>query len=344
MHHGILAKLLIGVTASARDAVMVFFVMSGFLVGGKAMELLRAPDLDRHWQRFLVDRVSRIFVVLWPVLLLSAACLFAVLAIAPNAPFVRSSNWSEALYFPLASDLSVLRWIGAALLLNNFGISTIQIDGPLWSLSYEWYYYLAALAIVLLVRRHFTPATVLLIGLVAVLAILSHKFSPSLLPMGSAWLFGAAAREIFDRGWLNDRRVFWLSTAAAIGSIIARDLGYCGLIAVGCFVAILISNRFWQSFSFAAKQGAVLSGFSYSLYLVHFPLLTVVAAVVVKSGDRLPATPLSLLLWAAVSSMLVVCAWAFSSVTEAKTHVVRRWMLRWVEKPAARVAVAEVGD
>src|SRR5262249_49191948 len=59
-------------------AVIVFFVLSGYLVGGKAFEALREARFSVR--RYLVDRLSRLYPPLLLALVLTAACDFVGLA------------------------------------------------------------------------------------------------------------------------------------------------------------------------------------------------------------------------------------------------------------------------
>jgi len=58
-------------TGFGHEAVVIFFVISGFLVGGKAWSLWQQQRFD--WRRYLADRVSRLYSVLIVALLLGAA-------------------------------------------------------------------------------------------------------------------------------------------------------------------------------------------------------------------------------------------------------------------------------
>ena len=51
------------------EAVMVFFVLSGFLVGGSVLKLVRGDSWS--WTNYLIKRLTRLWVVLIPALLLS---------------------------------------------------------------------------------------------------------------------------------------------------------------------------------------------------------------------------------------------------------------------------------
>src|SRR3954454_16267048 len=55
-------------TGFPHQAVIVFFVISGFLVGGNVIAKARRPE--PFLAKYLVDRVTRIYLVLIPVILL----------------------------------------------------------------------------------------------------------------------------------------------------------------------------------------------------------------------------------------------------------------------------------
>jgi len=59
---GLLAKAFYLMTGFGHESVLLFFVISGYLVGGKALALFRAGKFD--WKRFLADRISRLYAVL----------------------------------------------------------------------------------------------------------------------------------------------------------------------------------------------------------------------------------------------------------------------------------------
>ena len=138
---GVLAKGFYFLTGFGHEAVMVFFVISGYLVGGKVWSLYR--EWRFGWRRYLADRASRLYAVLFVALLLGAAM-----------------DWTGYLFFNkyglynqgYEGSIAVL---GAApiermglrdFLVNAFFLQTIVgptlgSNGPLWSLAYEWWYY-----------------------------------------------------------------------------------------------------------------------------------------------------------------------------------------------------------
>ena len=63
------AKALYFVTNFQKEAVIVFFVLSGVLIGGKLMEYAAEPVFPLG--RYAVERLTRLYVVLLPALALS---------------------------------------------------------------------------------------------------------------------------------------------------------------------------------------------------------------------------------------------------------------------------------
>jgi peptidoglycan/LPS O-acetylase OafA/YrhL len=139
---GLLAKGFYFLTGFGHEAVMVFFVISGYLVGGKVWSLYQEAQFE--WRRYLADRLSRLYAVLLVALLLGAALdwtgyLFfnkyglynqgyeGAIAVLGTAPIERMGFWD--------------------FLVNAFFLQTIAgppfgSNGPLWSLAYEWWYYI----------------------------------------------------------------------------------------------------------------------------------------------------------------------------------------------------------
>src|SRR6266851_431381 len=68
-HTGLLVKVFYLVTGLGHHAVIIFFALSGFLVGGKAF-----ADIFSHrfsWSRYLLRRLTRLWIVIVPALLLT---------------------------------------------------------------------------------------------------------------------------------------------------------------------------------------------------------------------------------------------------------------------------------
>jgi len=106
-------------------AVVVFFVLSGYVIA------FTTTRNNRGIRRYAEARLSRLYSVLLPTLIITAAIELTVKYIDPAL----ASHYIRGQSFP--------RYVGSALYLNEiwFFSASPPINGPLWSLSYEFWYY-----------------------------------------------------------------------------------------------------------------------------------------------------------------------------------------------------------
>ena len=341
---GLVPKPLLGYGGYGHAAVVVFFVLSGFLVGGKLLELFASAKLRAEWPGFLVDRFSRIFIVLWPVLLLNAAIVAALIWLVPNAPFVHTGRWTYDLIQPLSVDEAWPRWTGAALMLNDLLVPTLESNGPLWSLSYEWCYYIIGLAAVLSLRRVFSPGALVVAIYGAALLAISAYNQPNILFAGLCWVAGIGARLAFNAEVLRGRAMLIAGVLAVI-LVLALDstLGLPDPV-LGLAVGFMVAHPAWRHWRFADAAGERLASFSFTLYAVHFPLLLGIMGVLFAAGalpSRLPMNAAGLAVVFAIIAVLMLAARAFAYVTEDRTGQLRRLLLRSLGLRRDRVAAPE---
>ncbi|MDE2364834.1 MAG: acyltransferase [Hyphomicrobiales bacterium] len=318
------------------QAVVAFFVLSGYLVGGAVIQKARSGET--FLAKYLIDRVLRIELVLVPALVLTA-CLDTI-----GMRFFGSSHVYETL------DLARRHDIGTFLLnilnLQNLFTDTFGADTPLWSLSCEFWYYMAAgFAAAGLSRAPLArPARY---GLLAVALGIVFVISgpPSFFLFGFIiWGAGAAARALPGLPTPGLRAALLLYgasvIAAAVWTTVTRlpefqvsptaDL----MGAVGFVVLLSAAQRAGEEAPpprpLTAPAFGFLSKISYSLYATHFPALTLVAAATWGHAPWLVGViglPLAL-----------VIAILFERLFEARTPALRlaaRSLLRLRKAPAA---------
>ena len=157
----ILVAMAYAFTRISNEAVIMFFVLSGFLVGGRATDKMIAGTFSPG--SYAVDRVSRIFVPLLPAL------AFTAVVVAMRGEHV--DIWE------LLGNLASLQ-----------GVSVESFGGnePLWSLSYEVWFYVAVFALGLAAVNK--RMTALSISLTVCVFIVFCYLAPSYL---FCWLAGA---------------------------------------------------------------------------------------------------------------------------------------------------------
>jgi peptidoglycan/LPS O-acetylase OafA/YrhL len=324
-----------------RQSVMVFFVLSGYLVGGSVLRSVRSWSWS--WKAYLLARLSRLYIVLLPALLLGGALDWLGMRI-PGAESVYSGNSGmHALAFNVHR---VFTW--RMLAANVLFLPTIRLpgmspylvlpfgsNGALWSLGYEFSYYMGFPLLVFLLARGQSSKTRVLscLGLL----VWGWLAGIDIVLLGLTWLAGASiyflpafpARTRWTRG-LAMFLAFALFAAGLVeskllGSIpsdLVLGLAVTALIWVTLYCATVPLPAFYVRIVRRAAHS------SYTLYLVHFPML-----IFLKASLHLPrAYPgwHALLVAAVVLAVIVLYAQLIYELFEKNTDRVRHWLRPWV--------------
>jgi peptidoglycan/LPS O-acetylase OafA/YrhL len=287
-------------------AVMVFFVVSGLVIhlpqaGGRTLNPFG------HWAR----RLTRI---LPPVLVASAV----VTALGPTqAEAFRGilwSIWCEIAYYAIYPALLIAfrRWSTGAVFLAATALSLAAIAAT-WPTSYH-----SQLAL----------APLILIGL------------PS-------WILGCILAERIQRGTIAPGGSLWAWRAGALALSALMKLpvthgplliGYpAGHWLFAIFAAAWIEREiagFRKRPPAPALEAA--GAMSYSLYLVHMPVIVAFEAVKAANFAPLPAPAGEIARWAALVACIAAATYAFYLCVEAPSHRLARTLGRRVEAATAR--------
>lgn len=319
------------ITSAGHGAVILFFVLSGFLVGGSA---LRSLEQNRwEWRRYLTHRLTRLWVVLLPALLLGGlwdAMRLHLLASHGGAP-------ATSAYAEIARNLSWKILAANSLFLQGNNFVTFGSNSPLWSLSYEfWFYILFPLAICSFWPYFRSTIRILsLLSLFAVVLFVCKVLGASFLLLFPAWLIGTslhyAPRRTLQAGtrWISATVYTFCFIGVVPLKLIHPYLADMGLaVATGLFMWVLIcDHRVAQQHSLSVRVSRASARFSYSLYLVHLPFLLFLAAFFVRNSTWYP-TPQHLSIGLAILTATIMYAWIIAKFTEFRTDTVRHWIER----------------
>ena len=169
------------ISASGNEAVIVFFVISGYLVGGAALaEFLKNGDLQLS--RYMLRRGARLYTVLIPALVIGA-----VLDLSGSRLSGGASVYADTLH-----HLSVTGFLGNLVFLQTLFVETFGSNDALWSLTNEFFYYLmCGLTFYALSKNRSRLQRVALLLLLGGIAWLIF---PKILLFGTLWLLGMALR------------------------------------------------------------------------------------------------------------------------------------------------------
>jgi peptidoglycan/LPS O-acetylase OafA/YrhL len=258
--------------------VAVFIVLSGFVLAWQSQSAA-GVRLKGGLAEFMRRRSRRILPPYYAVL-----AIFSVLILAiPALNTLSGTDWDSKL--PVNAHAVITH----ALLVNNLGDDAVRIDGPLWSVATEFQIYIVfALALIPLWRR-FGVFAAALAGLAAGLA-LHAAFG---LDAARPWyigLFGfgmCAAEIVYTQRLVLSVRQWRLVAATLVGVVVLAALARQATVAqrpwlfepiLGAGVAAMLVaiSRNVSGLAYRTLAGRhllTLGLFSYSIYLVHSPII-----------------------------------------------------------------------
>ena len=330
--HRTLLSVVYTVCAAGHQAVIVFFVLSGYLISGSVIRALGRNTWS--WRQYLIHRLVRLWIVLLPALILGG--MWDLLGIRSHqAP----AMYSGADYNHITPDvqyaLSIEGFVGNLAFLQTIIVPPFGSNGALWSLANEfWYYVLFPLAACVAGRIYKRSAQVLVCGLVfCSLAAFVGKNIIVLLPV---WLLGTLLHGIPSRQTTTRFRSFTciVYTVVFFGIAIldrkwrkmppvASDLAL-GIATAG-FVWVLLGAVSEARHTLACRLSRLTARFSFTLYVAHTPVLVFLVALMAHDSRWLPAVHSGGLALGALA-LVVGYAWLLATATEFRTDRVRVWV------------------
>lgn len=301
------------------EAVVVFFVLSGLLVGGPGFSRILAGRFQLR--DYVIDRLVRLMLPMVPAVALT---LLVSIVLQDYAG-------------------SILQILGNILFLQGLLVDALNNNSPMWTLAYEFWFYFLLAALFLLTRRAIS-------GFVAICVFLLvfRHFHPVFL---FSWLIGAA---VF---FLTARQIGGLTVILAAGLlaffVAGGQLASVDPVRFGWFhelqpvfcmsVVVALILRYLSD----CKPGRLLAPierllgqcgkFSYTLYLTHFPLLAMLRELLgVERSCAVDAKTIGIYL-----GLIAIC-FAFAVVLyllfERHTQAVKVWLKSSLSRRAPNYA------
>ena len=323
------------VTGYGHEAVMIFFVLSGYFIGTSVIDSV--GERRWSWRIYLVNRLTRLQLVLFPALVLGAVWDQIGMRIPQAASFYYGGLYK---YFApsVALRSTVPVFFGNLFFLQSIVSPVFGSNGPLWSLSYEFWYYLLFPALLLAatswsgIRNRFLYA-----GLAA---LLLWFVGPQIGLYFLIWLAGVLVGRLVRVNGFGSPRLQTLASAGAglifigilamvrsqqISSSVLADFSVGVSFALFLY-ALIHGGR--KDVSPAYALGAkTLSGFSYTLYLTHFPALLLLRALLDPQANWQPDLR-HLVFGSGIALLMLSYAYLVAEFTEARTASVRRRLLQ----------------
>lgn len=301
--------------ALQQNAVIVFFVLSGLLVAGSAE---RAGGLGRY----VIARASRIVPVALAAIVVSLAVAALDVMTSAEALYPEHKNWR---------DKAAL--LGAVFFLSESWAPYFALNPPFWSLCYEvWFYALFGAA--LFTRGLWQIAWLAVLGLVA---------GPNVLLLLPCWLLGVWLHRVNPQVPRHLARPAIMVGLAGLAiaphlaepgqkllmSIATWDLGHALYAPSYLFLALCVTIGLAGLRTLTISGWSVpaplcvpvrrLADISFSLYILHWPLLKLSRMMGVAPGTNF-------LSFLAVLALTIGASAVFAWCTEARRPALRAWL------------------
>ena len=280
-------KRLSPIASFGHDAVIFFFILSGFVIG----------YVSKHKEKNIIDysiaRLVRIYSVALPSLVLVYALYLLGNQLFPQV-YIDYTNLSWAkIFLSSVFFLNQSQWWGI----------TVPTNGPYWSICYEvWYYAIFGVAYyvtgykkyiflsIAILSAGFKILLLMPIWLLGLLCFTNHQKLTASKPIGYL-LITLSTACYFGMRYANfDDAIVHHSVNIVGGEEKANELlGYSKRFASDYMIAVLfilffsgiyiIRDNFERVALLCQRGIKLLSSYTFSLYLYHFPILLFLSAL-----------------------------------------------------------------
>lgn len=322
---GLWAQLLYWINLLGSPAVVVFFVLSGLFISRSIYRSTLLSNRDFDWSHYMIARLSRLWLVLIPALVFT----FVVDQVADANGWVNKGSGVDV-------------FVGNVFFVQTILVSQFGSNAPLWSISNEFWYYMIFPLVMLAVLSTTVWRRLLFLAIgVALLVFIGPRKGAYFL----MWLLGAAVMLLpvyrrFGGGYSLVTAVTLLVFFSLMRPLVARGrLIFDGveidvfwpdlMIAVAAFLVMRVALVFFEVreyFINMAVDSMIRKGaaFSFSLYVVHYPLINSGYFLAHANGFRgFQPGPLGVAFEVGIVVLICAIAWLFASMTERHTDKVR---------------------
>jgi peptidoglycan/LPS O-acetylase OafA/YrhL len=264
----------------SHGAVVVFFVMSGFVIAHTT------TNKKRGLKEYIVARLSRLYSIFLPAIIITILC---AIAIYTTNPALLKEYYSEKLG---------IRYIISLFFCNEiwFFSSAPKLNGPIWSLSYEFWYYVIFGCFFYKRKRLLIPILACFIAGPKILLMMFiwltgwlayHLPQPKLRPLAT-WLLIAISLtfSIFLMLFLpsvpspvNTGKFYWADQFVT-DWIIGIFIG------IALFILPTTVNKGLTGNTKGVVLLRKLGDLTFPIYVLHFPLLVLAKSVLSNTTSR----------------------------------------------------------
>jgi peptidoglycan/LPS O-acetylase OafA/YrhL len=316
----IFVKMFYFITGFGHQAVIVFFVLSGYLVGGAVLQKYKKNEFTVEYiKKYFIKRFVRIYLVLIPALFIGY-----ILDYYGNINFsdlYTNTFHISAMNNNVSENINSLTLFGNILNLQTIFVPTLGTNGPLWSLANEWSYYM--LFILLFINNY---TRIVFLGIVVLLAFQNVN----ILIYSSIWILGVSI-ILFKKHFFN--RYLSLTFLLFIFLISRNHHGIYMDLMLSVAITLLINSFEYSILKkvYFKKVNTIMADFSYSLYLFHFPFFVFIIAFFQTSNITLLQLQPSLenfTIYLALLTSVYIYSYSMYLIFERNTDKINKYLIK----------------
>ena len=253
----------------AHASVLLFFFISGYVIFYSLERRINSEEkLIKQISSYFIARFNRIY----PPLLGSIFIIYLFKFIIKF--YLRD--------LPIEFTFSI-KDVASYLLM--FKVSLGKINAPLWSLIIEWWFYYLVFFLYFMFRKSIVYKTISILSILIILNFLLNKLNSEISIYFLIWLLGG----VFQRYNLFSRKLLFiiLSSCSIIYIIFYKNFYLSNFPIHKSPVDQLLILSSLIGFLFIFKKNQLLSftsTFSYSIYIIHYPILIFLKLLILKNG------------------------------------------------------------
>jgi peptidoglycan/LPS O-acetylase OafA/YrhL len=281
------------------SAVVVFFVLSGYLVGHDVFVKINNQSFSPKF--YIVSRLARLYCVVLPGLFVCAALDYASFHYGYGDSILSASVPFYPSWWVSANTFSAQTFACNLLFFQMSECYQYGTNLSLWSLSNELFYYALFPSLLLIIhagsiRIRIIAALVFGFFLVEMLQSSSPNDPDRVyyyLEGFIIWGMGAFLPEIFNRvpGWITRPWSILIFILAAIvlrkiGSEFLQDLSVAILIMFAIYHTYSVDTLLMKWPKGCIKIVKLFSNYSFSLYFIHLPVIFALSSFISMFSDK----------------------------------------------------------
>lgn len=247
----LLTKIFYAYTRIGHQCVIVFFVLSGLLVGGLSLKKFSEGNLSL--KDYFSKRITRIYIVVIPTLIIGGYLNYIT---------------------GLTNNLEIEYFFGNLFHFQTVFSPTYGSNGPLWSLANEFWYYMIFMGVIFYFKKIKNKNVSIIISITTISFF--AFIMPNIIAYLIIWIFGLIIPFLINRLPIINDTIYLIFKFLFFPLIIIFNIydGYISDLMFAFYTTILltyiiIKNKHVKSYMPLIR----LSKFSFSLYAIHYPVL-----------------------------------------------------------------------